>query len=390
MLALVLCVAYMAFSRTVAGQQHTFEEVASGLKHQDPATRLRAIEILKDADYADAAVPIAATLADRDDRVQLAAIDAERSLFTTRPTSRRRKVGYIVEVRSTATVDGVLALKPRRVPVEVLAGLAAALRDNSPQVRAEAIPLAFLLAPVGCGAGLQSFGSDIPCADIGNALVENINSRQAQLRRGAMRALGQLRYARAVQALSDQLSYHQRGADALAALEGLAGIGDSTSVSIFRELLTSPEADIRQLAVEGIARAGAGDALGELQQMGQSERSAGVLLALHYAHVKLGAAGRSLQELVAALNVPPQRQLALKYLVDVAPLVAPLLAESLRDKNPDVRRLVADVLGFSRDTAVVAALDAAAKDADADVAEAARHAMERIRIFDSRNPGTGG
>ena len=38
-----------------AAQQYTFEEVASGLKHQDAATRLRAIQILKDADYAEAA-----------------------------------------------------------------------------------------------------------------------------------------------------------------------------------------------------------------------------------------------------------------------------------------------------------------------------------------------
>src|SRR5688572_7559394 len=38
-------------------QKYTFEEVASGLKHKDPATRLRAIQILKDADYAEAVVP---------------------------------------------------------------------------------------------------------------------------------------------------------------------------------------------------------------------------------------------------------------------------------------------------------------------------------------------
>ena len=68
----------LGFSPAVTAQQYTFEEVASGLKHQDAATRLRAIQILKDADYAEAAVPIAAALGDSDDRVQLAAIDAER------------------------------------------------------------------------------------------------------------------------------------------------------------------------------------------------------------------------------------------------------------------------------------------------------------------------
>ena len=104
-----------------------------------------------------------------------------------------------------------------------------------------------------------------------------------------MQALGQLRYPNAVQALSDQLSYYQKGPDAMAALEGLAGIGHPTSVSVFEQLLTSSNADMRRLAVEGLARAGNREALPALQQMGQSERSSGVLLALHYANVKLGA-----------------------------------------------------------------------------------------------------
>src|SRR5918992_3330479 len=81
---LVLGTALLLVAVPLGAQQYTFEEVASGLKHQDPATRLRAIEILKDADYADAAVPIAALLEDKDDRVQLAAIEAERALFTSR------------------------------------------------------------------------------------------------------------------------------------------------------------------------------------------------------------------------------------------------------------------------------------------------------------------
>ena len=120
------------FSRTVTAQQYTFEEVASGLKHQDAGTRLRAIQILTEADYAEAAAPIAAALADADDRVQLAAIDAERALFTTRAVPRRKKIGFVVEVRTVAGGDaaaaGQLALKPAPWPPQVLTGLAVALR----------------------------------------------------------------------------------------------------------------------------------------------------------------------------------------------------------------------------------------------------------------------
>lgn len=374
----VILVVYvvLGFSRALVAQQYTFEEVALGLKHRDAATRLRAIQILKDADYADAAVPIAAALEDADDRVQLAAIDAERTLFTTRVIPRRRKIGFVVEVRTVAGGDaaatGQLALKPRAVPSELLTSLAVALRDSNPRVRAEAINLAALLGPVACARDA--------CTDVGNALVENINSREPILRRAAMQALGQVRYVNAVQALSDQLSYRQRGLDALAALEGLAGIGHPTSASIFEALLTSSNADMRRLAVEGLARIGNKEVLPTLQQMGPTERSNAVLLALHYANAKLGSVDGSLQQLVAALGNGSQRPLALAYLLDLSVSMAPALAASLKDQRADVRRLVADVLGFSRDMQVVSALEAATRDSDPDVAAAAQQAIERLKL----------
>jgi HEAT repeat protein len=374
---IALCVV-SGFSRTATAQKYTFEEVASGLKHKDVETRLRAIQILKDADYAEAVVPIAATLEDPDDRVQLAAIDAERFLFTTRPVLRKRKIGLVVEQRTIAggdaAAEGQLALKARTVPTQVLAGLAAALRDNNLRVRGETISLASLIAPYAC-----SPASEV-CSHVGNAMIDNINSRNAVIRRAAMQALGQLRYASAVQALSDQLNYYQSGLDAVAALEGLAGIGHSTSASDFMGLLTSANADMRRLAVEGLARLGERDVLTKLQQMAQGERSNGVLLALHYANIKLGGPTGSLPQLVVSLNNPSHRPLALRYLLDLAPSMAMPLSGSLRDHNPDVRRLVADILGFSRESRVIDALNAATKDSNPDVAIAAERAIERIKL----------
>lgn len=372
----VALVTFLAAS-TLHAQKYTFEEVASGLTHQDVQTRLRAIQILKDADYDDAVVPIAAALEDPDDRVQLAAIDAERALLTSRPVSRRKKVGFVLERRSTtaggdAIAEQQLALKVRAIPAPVVSGLTVAMRDKNPSVVFEAIRLFAVLAPVACRAE--------QCSEAGNILVDAINSRQPLLRRTAIGALGQLRYANAVQALSDQFSFHQKGLDALAALEGLAGIGHPTSASIFRDLLTSSNADMRRLAVEGLARAGGRDVLPELQSLGERERSNGVLLALHYAAVKLDAPGNSPQQLVASLRNASQRPLALKYLLDLAQSMAPTLAGSLSDASPEVRRLIADVIGFSGDATVVPALQAATQDADPDVAVAAQRAIDRIAL----------
>ena len=380
-LVLAVCAA-LAFSAATTAQQYTFDDVASGLTHQNADTRLRAIEILQDAGYPEAAGPIAAVLADPDDRVQLSALEAERSLLTTRVVPRRRKIGFVVEVRSVAGGDaaaaGQLALKPRAIPAALLTGLAIALRDNNPRVRGEAIGLAALLGPVACAAHAA------PCAGIGDALIENINSRESHLRRAAMQALGRLRHAPAVQALHDRFSYHQSGPDAMAALEGLAGIAHPTSVSVFEDLLTHSNADMRRFAVEGLARAGSRDVLPMLQQMGQTERSNDVLVALHYANARLSVGGDSLQQLVALLRVAEQRPLVLEYLLDLSPSVAPALAASLSDESADVRRLIADVLGFSRNRAVIPALEAAMKDNDADVAAAAQQARERLTLPEPR------
>jgi HEAT repeat protein len=364
-------------------QQYSFEQVASGLKHQDPATRLKAIQILKDADSQEAAAPIGELLGDPDDRVQLAAVDAERSLFTLRPVSRRERVGYVIERRTSAGVpdaaEGQLALKPRLVPPQVLSGIVVALTDRNPKVRAAAIGLAALLAPIACP--VQAKGSFTQeCVPIGNALIENINSREAALRRAAMYALGRLRYPSAVQALLDQLSYHERGADAQAAMVGLAGTGHAAAVSAFEDRLTHMNATMRKLAVEGLARAAHRDALPQLQQMGQTERSGAVLVALHYATLRLGASGSSPAQIVTSLGNESLRPIAIEYLLDLAPLMASTLAESLGDENADVRRVIADVLGFSRDSSVIPRLTQAAKDPDPGVALAAERALQRLKL----------
>ncbi|RPI52549.1 MAG: hypothetical protein EHM55_16250 [Acidobacteria bacterium] len=369
-------VALFAFAAALAAQPYTFEQVASGLKHKDPATRLRAIQILRDADYPDAVAPIGNALGDADDRVQMAAIEAERALFMLHPVSRRTKVGFIIEKRTTAgdAAAGQLALKPRPVPPEVLGGLVLALSDSNPRVRTGAIGLAALVTPVACRPERTG------CAQVGNALIENINSREPAVRRDAMDALGRQQYSNAVQALMDQYSYYQKGPDAQAAAEALARIGHAASISTFEELLTSSDAQMRRFAVEGLARAGHRDAIPALQQMGQSERSNSVLLALHFANLALGVPGSSVVEIVAAARDAALRPLAAQYLLDLAPGQAPALSESLRDPDPDTRRLVADILGFSQNAGITPALTEATKDSDPDVAQAAQRALERLKL----------
>jgi HEAT repeat protein len=412
------------------GAQHSFEHVVATLKSPDAATRIRAIQELRDARYPEAALPIASMLEDADDRVQIEAIDAERALFTTRPVSRRKKVGFVVEVRTRdvgaeAFAAGQLLLLPRRVPTEVLWGLVAAMRDDNPRIRLDAMNLFGLLAPLAgtqgtsairsgvswtiealrrgdvdmqvaaaavagraqhsCGAIPEDEPSGQVCAELGNVLIDVVNSREPRVRRAAMQALGQLRYAAAAQALADQLSYYERGPDAEAALEAMARIGHPASAEIFKRQLGNSNATLRRFAVEGLARAAEPEDVADLDRAGSAERSSAVLLALHFAAVQIHARGKSSSpaspdQLVAALSDSSLRPLALQYLLELSPSIAPALANFLRHDDEETRRLVAEVLGFSRDSAVVPALEAATKDSDAGTALAARQAIERIKL----------
>ena len=439
---LIFACCFLTLPIALSAAQHSFEEVASGLRAPDPATRLRAVQILKDAGFPEAAGPLSAAVNDPDDRVKLAAIDAERSLFMTRPIARKKMIGFVVEVRTNdvgeqAFAAGRLALLPRALPAEVLAALAEAMHASNPRVRLDALYVFGALAPLGAPAGarggasadeatapraaaatedairsgiawtiealrrgnraeqiaaaevagraLKDCGASPPaspelCADMGNALIEAVNTRDDQVHRAALVSLGQLRYPSAAQALADQLSYYQHGAVAQAALEGLAGIGHPTSVDIFKRFLADSDPAFRRLAVEGLARAGVSEDLPDLQRAAQNEKSNPVLLAFHYAALKLGAPGTNPDALVASLRNSALRPFALQYLLDLSPSIAPALADHLKDPDPETRMLVADVLGFSRDQGAVPRLETAARDPDRETAQAAARAIDRIKL----------
>jgi HEAT repeat protein len=396
---------------SAAGQSPSFESVLADLRRPDASDRLRAVRQLRAAGYREAIAPVAALFADPDDRVQLGALEAERALFMVpgRPEER-------------ALSAGRLAVMPIALPPELLPAVAAALRDENPRVRLEALYTFGTVGPLAvprwrapgfadavtwtvealkrgdlslqlaaaqvtgvvlkdCGvsssAGAQS--TDSSCAAAGNALIETINSRDQSLRFTAMRALGQLRYTAAVQALTEQFSYYRRGEAAEAALEGLAGVAHRASVPLFNELLGRPEPAIRFLAVDGIGRSGDRGQLAAVQRIVASEKSEAVQLAAAYASQRLGGA-QGVGRLIDALANPDLQTIAREFLIELSPSAAGDLLAHLRDPDPATRAEVADILGFSGDLTVVPSLEAACKDADRSAASAAERGLARVRL----------
>jgi HEAT repeat protein len=186
-----------------------------------------------------------------------------------------------------------------------------------------------------------------------------------------------MRYERAVKALDDHVAYYGRGAAAEAALGALARIGHPSSVSLFWSLLSDKDAGIRQHAVEGIGRVGDPSRAGELESAMAHERSDRAELAVVFALQRLGR-GQRVDRLVEAVSHSAMREQARGYLIELGPPNAQALTAYLRDPTPDLRAVIADILGRIGDSTIIPALEPLTRDRDPQVAVAAERAVARL------------
>src|SRR6266487_172822 len=172
--------------------QVTFEQAAKDLSSSDPGTRVKAAQMLKEAGYPEAAVPLAALITDPADEVQLEAIAAELNIFLAERIVPRKRIGFVIEVRNQVVAEsafssGPLAAGPRPVPGEVLTALRTAMRDDQPRVALEAIYAFGVLAVEPAGAARREL-----LKSSGPALAAMIGVPDPAMRFAAVRVIGRL------------------------------------------------------------------------------------------------------------------------------------------------------------------------------------------------------
>ena len=396
-IAVVLCLSGGA----AAAQQLRFDDVVRNLRHPDPATRLSAIHLLRDAKYPEAIAPMAALVNDPVDEIQIEAIAAELSFFLERDMKSKRMVGFVLEQRRSGLARsafelGPYAVWPRQAPPELVSGLLQAIDDENEKVRLEAIyatgvigrtPLTDdQLARLTKGldhydpavrAGAARVIARLKVKETADALIKAVNDSQADVRYSSMRALGAIGDARAVTALTEQFNYYKKGEGAWSALDALARLASPASVPLFRERVQDKDPYLRRAALEGIGRAGDAESAAAVERIVTSDESAMVRLAGVFALQKLGRnyAAR-IVDLMSTEKVIPQAQ---EYLIELGPAMIPTILPRLQEPDISVREAIADVLGAIGDASAVPALEAAAKDRDASVASAAKRALARLR-----------
>lgn len=169
-----------SLSAQVSGE---WQDVIRNLRHPNPATRLDAVERLARAGYYAAAEAVAPLIADPDDRVQAAAIDAQLRFFQS------DRIDGSKSAAQAAFEAGPLLRGAAPVPLTVLDALLVAVRDEHPRVQFDAI---------------HAFGflADAPISDdLTRRLVAELDHYDPTIRAATARVIGRLRVAGAADAL---------------------------------------------------------------------------------------------------------------------------------------------------------------------------------------------
>ncbi len=390
----------------VARQPARFEDVVRNLRNPDPKVRISAVRLLRETGYVEAIAPLAAVVNDQVNAIQLEAIDAELSFYLVEPVSTKKRVALVVEVRASGRAPaafelGPLAVWPKAVPAELVDALLQAVDDENKMVRVEAI---YTLGVIGSGSplklsdaavarllkALDHYDSEVRAGaarvvgrlkvkSAGDALLKAVNDSNADVRYASIRALGEIREERAIQALTEQLSYYGRGEGGWSALDALARIAHPSSVPIFKARMSDKDPYLRRAAAEGLGRAGNRASVEPFVTAVNQDESEMVRAAMTFALYKQGHVtflGR-LIDLTDSDSLAPQLQ---GYFLELGPpVLAPVVAR-LQEPDDDVRRHLVTILGALGDQSTVTALTPFAHDRDGDVATAATYAIERIRM----------
>jgi HEAT repeat protein len=215
---------------------------------------------------------------------------------------------------------------------------------------------------------------------LGPKLVDLLDSPNKDVKRDACITVGILRTKDALPKLQAIFQNDTDQKDKVAAIQGLAYLGDKVSVPIFMPALWNDNKDIRQAAAEGLARAADQQSLGELQKADLAEKDAGPKLAIEYALAALGK-DDALNEVVSELGSKVHGDVARSYLIELArnPVFLAKLYPFLQSPDSTIRRRICEVLMYSGDQGSLQQLDRLEHDPDGSVASAALKAKRAIR-----------
>lgn len=375
-----------------------WQDVIRNLRHPSVETRLSAVERLGRAGYAPAAEAVSALLVDPDDRVQMAAIDAEITFFLADRLDGGRmfSFGDSKSRAQQAFEAGPLVRSALHAPPAVFDRLVMAMRDENPRVRFDAVHTLGFAAErpitaaqqVALAAELDHYDPIIRAAtarvlgrlrasEASAALLAAVDDTNEVVRTFAVEALGLIGNDRV---LGPARGYATRGRGVLAeaSVLALARLGAREDIELFRELLVGRNVLMRRAAAEGLGKAGDRDSLPTLERLSTSGEPHAVRVAAMYALQLLGQTQTHL--IASALADDTVATQGAEYLLALGPTALPGIAEALKvARTPGHRTLLAQLVGHLGTPADRGLVEPLVQERDARVRRAATVAIERLQ-----------
>jgi HEAT repeat protein len=403
---MALVPAFAVLASPALAQPAKFEDVVRNLRNPDPKIRVSAVRLLREAGHTEAIGPMAPLVNDPVNEIQLEAIDSELTFFLVEPIPTKRRIGLVVELRSggralAAFEAGPLAVWPKAAPAELIDTLLTAVDDENKKVRFEAIyTLGVIAGATGAPpaeaavarlikaldhydpairAGAARVVGRLKIKSASDGLLKAVNDSSAPVRFASIRALGEIGDERALQAITEQLNYYERGEGAWSALDALARIAHASSLPVFKARLADRDPQLRRAAVEGLARLGDKASIEPFVFAVNQDESEAVRAAMAFALCKNGHVNY-LGRMIDLMDDAQTARQVQGYMLELGPAIVQRMLPRLQEPDEGVREHLATVLGALGDQAVVTALTPLKEDRDREVASAATNAIERIKM----------
>ena len=222
--------------------------------------------------------------------------------------------------------------------------------------------------------------SKIKDRSAGPQLIDLLDSPNKEIMQQACVTTGILRASQAAPKLQSIYENARDPKTQEKALEGLAYLGDKSSIPLFTKGLESADKLNRASAAEGLARAGDPKVLSDLDKAFGVEKDAEVKLALEFAMTALGKSDY-LSDIVNELPSRTRGDVVQPYLIELTriPGFLPKVYPYLQSPNAGIRKRLCTVLMFGGDQTSLDQLERLSHDPDGDVAAAALQAKSGLR-----------
>jgi HEAT repeat protein len=353
-LLVAAALALAAFAATPTAQV-VWQDVIRNLRHPDPSVRLASIQQLGRAAYVASAEAVAQLIADPDDRVQQAAIEAEMLFFLVDK----------FEDTQAAFEAGPLVRGAAAAPPVLVDRLIAAMRDENVRIRFDAVHALGAIAeapltpaqtdaladslehydPVMRAATCRVFGR-LHVTSVAPQLMVALGDSSSMVREYAVEALGRIRAEAAVPHLLSMLMRERdRGSLAPQALLALARIAPASALDQFRKRLADKTVLTRRAAVEGLGRLQDRASIDAFRQIVAKDKSSSVRLAAQFALNGLGEV--QTHNLAAAMVLVDVGGDARDYLLEIGRPAVPGIESALKvAKDARHRADLVQLVGF--------------------------------------------